>query len=157
MFSDMACHHDQVFDDCAYTPPFYRMLHRVSRANALVANHTQDVVGRHRKFQYKLICVELSGRKPFQIHIGLGYQIIFYFLSTSLNNPHHSPNPINHLKHPAGQNPIQNHRPRNGKDLTPNPEDLPLLVSQYRTKKFFRKVMIVQSYFNYFIYYKFYI
>lgn len=75
MFSDMACHHDQVLDDCAYTPPFYRMLHRVSRADALVANHTQDVVGRHRKFQNKLICVELSGRKPFQIHIGLDFTV----------------------------------------------------------------------------------
>ena len=139
MFSDMACHHDQVFDDCAYTPPFYRMLHRVSRANALVANHTQDVVGRHRKFQNKLICVELSGRKPFQIHIGLGYQIIFYFLSTPLNNPHHSPNPINHLKHPAGQNPIQNHRPRNSKDLTLNPKHLFLRVCQYRGKNILSK------------------
>ena len=40
------------------------------RADALVADHTQDVVGAHPKFQDKLICIELSGRKPFQIHIG---------------------------------------------------------------------------------------
>ncbi len=75
MFGDMACHHGQVLDDRAYTPPFYRMLHRVSRDDAPVSNHTQDVVGRHRKFQNKLICVELSGREPFQIHIGLDFTV----------------------------------------------------------------------------------
>ncbi len=30
-------------------PPFYRIIHRMVRANALIADHTQNVIGRHRK------------------------------------------------------------------------------------------------------------
>ena len=43
-------------------------------------------------------------------------------------------------KHCTSQYPIKYHRPRNGKDLTPNPEHLPLRMSQYRDKKIFNKV-----------------
>ena len=33
--------------------------------------------------------------------------------------------PINNPQSPAREYPIKYHRPRDGKDLTPNPEDLP--------------------------------
>ena len=63
---------------------------------------------------------------------------INYLLSYPLI-PHHSPNPINHSKHPTAQYPIKYHRPRNGKDLTPNSKHLPLRVCQYRHKKILQK------------------
>ena len=71
MFGDMAGHHDQVLDHSSYTPSFYWMPHRMAGADALIADHTQDIVRVHCKFQDKFICVELSGWEPFQVHIGL--------------------------------------------------------------------------------------
>lgn len=59
MFGDMACHHHQILDDRAYTASFYRVPHGMAWADALVTGHTQDVIGVHRKHQYKLICIEL--------------------------------------------------------------------------------------------------
>ena len=81
-------------------------------------------------------------------------RLIIYFPIYLSNNPHHSSNPINHSQHPTAQNPIQNHRPRNRKYLTSNPEHLSLRVCQYRTKKFYRKIIILQLYFNYFLYFQ---
>lgn len=75
MSGDMACHHYQVLDDRAYPSSFYRMFHRVSRANALIPDHPQDVIGIHCKLQNKLICVELPGWEPLQIHIGLDFAV----------------------------------------------------------------------------------
>ena len=71
MPGDMACHHYQILNDRPYPASFYRVLHGMGRTDALVTNHTQDVIGRHRKFQYELICVELPRREPFQSHVRL--------------------------------------------------------------------------------------
>ena len=71
MSGDMACYHHQILDDRAYPASFYRVLHGMVRTDPLVTDHTQNVIGSHRKFQYQLICVELSRWEPFQIHIGL--------------------------------------------------------------------------------------
>lgn len=71
MPGDMACHHYQILNDRPYPASFYRVLHGMGRTDALVTNHTQDVIGRHRKLQHKLICVELPRREPFQSHVRL--------------------------------------------------------------------------------------
>lgn len=76
MFGDVACHHHQILDHCACPASFYRVPHEMARADALVSNHTQDVISWHRKFQYKLICVELPREEPFQIHICLDLAVI---------------------------------------------------------------------------------
>ncbi len=54
----VACHHDDVFDHCADPPPFYRMFHWMVRPNAFAADHTQNVIGKHRKLQHKLVRIE---------------------------------------------------------------------------------------------------
>ena len=76
MPGDMACHHYQILNDRPYPASFYRVLHGMGRTDALVTNHTQDVISWHRKFQYKLICVELPRGEPFQIHICLDLAVI---------------------------------------------------------------------------------
>lgn len=53
-------------------------------------------------------------------------KLISYFSLYFSNNSHYSPKPINHSQHPTAQYPIQNHRPRNRKNLTPNPKHLAL-------------------------------
>lgn len=76
MFGDVACHHHQILDHCACPASFYRVPHEMARVDALVSDHTQDVISWHRKFQYKLICVELPREEPFQIHICLDLAVI---------------------------------------------------------------------------------
>ena len=51
MSGDMACYHHQILDDRAYPASFYRGLHGMVRTDTLVTDHTQNVIGSHRKFQ----------------------------------------------------------------------------------------------------------
>ena len=81
------------------------------------------------------------------------YQIDFLYSYPLIKSPYHPSNPINHPKHPAGKYPIQNHRSRNRKNLTSNPKHLSFQMSQYRDKKFYRKAIMLQIYFNYILYF----
>ena len=81
------------------------------------------------------------------------YQIDFLYSYPLIKSPYHPSNPINHPKHPACQYPIQNHRSRNRKNLTSNPKHLSFQMNQYRDKKFYRKAIMLQIYFNYILYF----
>ena len=68
----MACHHNKVAYNCTQSAPSdIAFLAGRSSAYRMLTNHAEDVVCNHPQFKNEGIRCELSGRKPFQIHVGL--------------------------------------------------------------------------------------
>ena len=67
MSGDMACYHHQILDDRAYPASFYRGLHGMVRTDTLVTDHTQNVIGSHRKFQANICHHRAYPPHPLQV------------------------------------------------------------------------------------------
>ena len=70
MHGYMACHHDQVADNCAYTTAFnIPLLLGCPSSTCALTDHTENVIGNHPQFEYPCIGREFLGWKPLQIHV----------------------------------------------------------------------------------------
>ena len=68
----MTCHHDKIADDSPQPASVHISFPgSIFQAKRFLADHTENVVSQNSQFQHKLICFELTGREPLDIHIRL--------------------------------------------------------------------------------------
>lgn len=70
MFRYVACHINQVVDNCPVPAPFHRPFQSgISPAKGFLAYHTQYVIRQDGQFQNQFICLKFSGWQTLKVHV----------------------------------------------------------------------------------------